>query len=272
MHGHSPLVIRKEPDFDVEAFARRLREGQTTVPSTTVAGIEIGAVTHDIYADKVAEGICETIVEQGADLVIMSTHGHGGFGRWLYGSVADQVLRQSPVPVMLVPITCDHAWPEGTALRVLIPLDGSTFAEEVLDPVGKLPSALKAELLLVGASGPVEYKYADGVPFVGVGFDAVLKETRHYLEGVATRLRGAGQTVTVDAESGRAGPVIDGITRRRRVDLIAMATHGRSGMARLAMGSVATELLHRSTVPLLLWRPAALRHAEEPSAASTSAT
>jgi len=272
MHGHAPLVIAKEPDFDVQAFARRLRDGQVVVPYTATAGIEIEAVTHDVYMDKVADGICETIVAQGADLVVMSTHGHGGLGRWLYGSVADQVIRQSPVPLVLVPVTCDHIWERSAALRIMVPLDGSTFAEEVLDPVGKLASALKAELLLVGAAGPLEYGYADGVPFTRSGFDAALKETNEYLEGVAARLRAAGQRVTVDAQTGQAGPVIDGIARRRHVDLIAMATHGRSGMARAALGSVATEMLHRSTVPLLLWHPVALRQTSEPMAASASAS
>src|SRR5688572_8786696 len=271
MHGHAPLVITKEPDFDVQAFAGRLRDGHVVVPYTATAGIEIEAVTHDVYMDKVAEGICETIVEQGADLVVMSTHGYGGLGRWLYGSVADQVIRQSSVPIVLVPITCDHVWEDAAALRILVPLDGSAFAEEVLDPAGKLASALKAELLLVGAAGPLEYGYADGVPFERSGFDAALRETHDYLEQVAARLRAEGRTVTVDAETGRAGTVIDGIARRRHVDLIAMATHGRSGMARAALGSVATELLHRSTVPLVLWRPVALLHAAELTAVSASA-
>lgn len=270
MHGHSPLVITSEPDFDVQAFATRLREGHVVVPSTSTTGIEIEAVTHDIYMDKVAEGICETIVEQGADLMVMSTHGYGGLGRWLYGSVADQVIRQSPVPVVLVPVTCDHVW-EDTALRILVPLDGSSYAEEVLDPVGKLAAALKAELLLVGAAGPLEYGFAGGLPFAVSGFDAALTETREYLERIAARLRADGHTVTVDAETGQAGTVIDSMARRRHADLIAMATHGRSGIARAALGSVATELLHRSTVPLLLWRPAALRHATQPMTTSASA-
>jgi nucleotide-binding universal stress UspA family protein len=221
--------------------------------------------------NKTAEGICEAIVEQGADLVVMSTHGHGGIGRWLYGSVADQVIRQSPVPILLVPATCDHAW-EGTApLRIMVPLDGSAFGEEVLDPVGKLASTLKAELLLVGASGPLEYAYADGVPYMRGGLDVALRETRDYLESVAFRMRAEGHTVTADAETGRAGPVIDDLARRRHVDLVAMATHGRSGIARAALGSVATEVLHRSRIPVLLWRPTALRHATQPTAASASA-
>jgi nucleotide-binding universal stress UspA family protein len=270
LYGHSRLVSKKEPQFDVRAYAGRLRDGHAGVSVTGTTGLEIDAVTHDIYGGNVAEAIGEAIVEQRADLVVMSTHGHSGPGRWLYGSVADQVIRQSQVPIVLVSITCDHVWEDAAPLRIVVPLDGSAFAAEVLDPVGKLASPLKAELLLVGAAGPLEYGYADGVPFQRSGFDAALKETREYLEGIAARLRTEGHTVTVDAETGRAATVIDTIARRRHIDLIAMATHGRSGMARATLGSVTAELLHRSTVPLLLWRPTALRHATQPTAASAS--
>lgn len=268
MHGHAPLLITKTPDFDVSAYAARLQAGETPVPATMLAGVEIDTVTRDIYMDQVAEGICETVVEEGAELVVMSTHGHSGFGRWLYGSVADQVLRQAPVPVVLISATCEHTWAADAPFRILIPLDGSRFAEEVLRPASDLATALRAELLLVGAAGPVEYGYADSVPFMRAGFDSALQETRTYLEGVAEGLRAAGHRVIVDAEMGRPGPVIDGIARRRHVDLVALATHGRSGLARMTLGSVASEVLHRTTVPLMVFRPVAVRQAGEPMTTS----
>lgn len=271
MHAAVPPVIPRVLSFDVETYARRLRAGQTAMPATALAGVEIDAVTHDIFADKVAEGISQTIAEQRADLVVMSTHGHGGLGRMLYGSVADQVLCESPVPVILVPATCEEIWPEDTRLRILVSLDGSRFAEEVLEPVGTLAASIQAELVLVGATGPLEHSFAESPAGTQAGFDAAIRETREYLDGVATRLRADGLTVSVEAETGRAGPVIDGITRRRHVHLIGMATHGRSGIARVTLGSVASEVLQRTTVPLLLWRPAAVRHATDRAASSAGA-
>jgi nucleotide-binding universal stress UspA family protein len=269
MHAAVPPTIPKALPFDVETFARQVRAGQTTVPATALTGIEIDAVTHDIFPDKVAEGISQTVAEQRADLVVMSTHGHSGLGRMLYGSVADQVLCESPVPVVLVPATCENVWPETGPHRILVSLDGSRFAEEVLEPVGTLAAAMQAELVLVGATGPLEHSFAESPAGTQAGFDAAIRETREYLEGVASRLRAAGLTVSVEAETGRAGPVIDGITRRRHVHLIAMATHGRSGIARMTLGSVASEVLQRTTVPLFLWRPTGVRHA--PDRAATSA-
>lgn len=270
MHGAVPPAIPRAPKFDVGLFAKRLRAGQTGVPLAAVEGLEIDAVTHDIFAEKVAEGIRDAIVEQRVDLVVMSTHGYGGLGRMLYGSVADQVLCESPVPVVLIPVASEHAWPESDSLRILVALDGSRFAEEVLEPVTHLATALNAELVLVGATGPLEHSFAESASAARTGFDAALRETREYLDGVAARLRTADLPVTVDAETGRAGVVIDGITRRRHVDMVAMATHGRSGLARMALGSVATEVLQHSTVPVLLWRPAAVRHAADPAATAVT--
>jgi nucleotide-binding universal stress UspA family protein len=270
MHATVPTVIPRAPIFDVEAFARQIREGQALVPCTSSHGIAIDGISHDIFDDQEAEGISEAVREQGADLIVMATHAHDGLGRWLHGGVANQLLAQSAVPIVLVPPTCDHAWPDIGSLRILVPLDGSRFAEGILEPVGRLATAINASLLLVGASGPLDSGFADGVPSIRTGFGSALHETHEYLDQVAAPLRAAGQRIMVDAEVGRPRAIIESIGQRRHVDLIAMATHGRTGVARMALGSVAADLLDDSKVPLLLWRPVEVRHAEEPAPVSTT--
>jgi nucleotide-binding universal stress UspA family protein len=246
----------KAPDFEVYAFVRALRESGRVPARTSPQAIEISALAREAYPETVADEICATGESYGADIIVMSTHGRGGLGRWLYGSTADQVLRTAHVPILLITATCDHVWTDGGALRVLVPLDGSEMAEAVLDPVGDLAAALQAELILVGATGPLDYAYADGIAFARPGLEAELEKVQVYLEVVAERLRADGRSVEIAAEIGRAGPVIDAAARERKADLIAMTTHGRSGLARLTLGSVATETLQRTTVPLLLTRPA----------------
>jgi nucleotide-binding universal stress UspA family protein len=257
MHGLQPTTP-ETPPFDLEGCAVSLREGRI-LPMADVAGVKIETALLEVRAGRVAECISEAVAGRAADLVVMSTHGHGGLGRWLYGSVAEQVLAQSPVPVLLVSATADRVWTTATPFRILVPLDGSRFGEEVLEQLDGVAQPLCAEVVLVGAAGPTEAAYHEAAPAVRTGFDTALKETQAYLESVADRLRARGYTVAVDAEIGQPGPVVDGIMRRRHIDLVAMATHGRTGIARLALGSVATELLQRAPVPLLLWRPAALR-------------
>lgn len=251
------LDAGKDADFDVYAFVRALRESGRFPALTGPRPIEASAVARAAYPETMADEICATSESLRADLIVMSTRGRGGLGRWLYGSVADQVLRKAHVPVLLISATCDYAWPERGPLRVLVPLDGSELAETVLGPVGDLATALPIELVLLGATGPLDYAYADGIAFTRPGLEGELERVRVYVEAIAERLRADGRSVEVAAEMGRPGPVIDAVARERKADLIAMMTHGRSGLARLTLGSVATETLQRTTVPLLLTRPSA---------------
>ena len=89
-----------------------------------------------------------------ADLLVLATHGRSGLGRWRYGSVADAVLRHADRPLLLVPATCDRAWPRDRAPRLLVTLDGSGFAEEALPPARTMAQHLGAEVVLLRAVGP----------------------------------------------------------------------------------------------------------------------
>ncbi len=255
MHGQPPVAAPGAPQFDVQAFAQLVREEQAVGALSDPRRIQIDAVTSTVYTDKTAEGICATARELGADAIVMSTHGKSGPGRWLYGTIADQVLRQATVPVILVSALCDHQWTGQAPFRILVPLDGSTFAEEVIAPVSDLARTLDAELHLIGAVSNHGETHAEGLSSLQSGTDAEIRAMHDYLDRVAARLRADGRTVHVDVEAGIAPTIIDEATRRRHIDLVAMATHGRSGVARLALGSVASQTLQRTTVPMFLVRP-----------------
>lgn len=256
MHGQAPSAATRTQQFDVHAFAQALREGQAVGATSDPRRIQIDAMTHLVYTDKIADGICAAAEERRADLIVMSTHGQSGPGRWLYGSIADQVLRQATVPVVVVSAVCDHAWTGQPPFRILVPLDGSRFAEAVLGPVSDLAGPLGAELFLIGAVSGHGQPHAEGVAALQSGAESELPGLRDYVQEVANRLRAEGATVQVDVEEGRPAAVIDEAQRRRRIDLIAMATHGRSGIVKLTLGSVAAQTLQRTTAPLLLVRPA----------------
>jgi nucleotide-binding universal stress UspA family protein len=196
--------------------------------------------------------------ERGAGLIAMATHGRSGLGRWLYGSVADHVLRHAEVPVLLVSAVCPPAWPEGGPGTILVPLDGSALAEAALAPAAALAGPLRARLLLLRAVEPpvvAGAAYATGYVYADYDPGPALEEARGYLEGVARGLRERGLTADVAAEEGPAAAAIARAARERGAGLIAMATHGRSGIGRLVLGSVATGVLHQAAAPLLLLRP-----------------
>lgn len=223
------------------------------------------AVASHLSYEAPAQAILGAAAQARADLIVMSTHGRSGLGRWLYGSVADEVLRHSPVPVLLVPAAAEAAWPTDRPARVLATLDGSRLARAVLEPAARLAATLRAELLLLRVVEPPQYTSLYGLPPLEYDLEADLERARRDLERSAEQVRGRGLAVRVLADSGRPGPTIAAVAHEQGVDTIAMATHGRGGLTRLLMGSVASEVLHRARVPLLLVRPEAARQrAAEP--------
>ena len=201
--------------------------------------------------------------ERGVDLIVMATHGRSGIGRWLYGSVADYVLRHAPVPVLLVSPHCERPWTaEGVAGRVLVPLDGSQVGAAALGPAVDLAATLGTGLLLaqVVAYPPYTgYGYGGALEVAPYAFDPETERVaaERYLDAAAAPLRRAGCDVATCADLGPAAPTVARLARERGAVAIAMATHGRGGLARAVLGSVATGVVRLAGVPVLLTRPAA---------------
>jgi nucleotide-binding universal stress UspA family protein len=204
----------------------------------------------------------EILVEIGlrkADLVVMCTHGRSGLGRWIYGSVAEQVLHRSPVPVVLVHPTGDATTlePEPGRTSFLVPLDGSAFAEAALPHAAALARSFGGRILLVRAFEPpiAAYSYAVVSP-VQISSEELQQEAESYLKEVAVRLRGDGLPVETIVREGWPAAIIARQGGALGPGLIIMATHGRTGVARLFLGSVALEVVRRSPLPVMLIRPA----------------
>jgi nucleotide-binding universal stress UspA family protein len=214
-----------------------------------------------------ADAIADEIAFRAIDLVVMATHGRGGLGRVVYGSVAERILHEAEVPVLLV-----RAWeerPGGSfdhAPCIVVPLDGSRFAEAALPVAREVATALGGHLLLVQAVEPPE---AAGVPdlhYAQFDPEAELAAATDYLQRLQAEERAAGRTAEIVAHVGLPGALIPEVARSYRAALVVMATHGRSGLSRLVMGSVADATLRQGGTPLLLVRP------PEAEASGTTAT
>jgi nucleotide-binding universal stress UspA family protein len=192
----------------------------------------------------------------------MATHGRSGLGRWVYGSVAEAVLRQAPVPLLLV-----RAWQPATTATfdprpcLLVPLDGSRYAETALPAASRLARQLAGALLLVravpvaGAGTALDWALA---PDLAIETAALARAATDYLDRIADRLRRTGVMVDYLARSGEPAAVIEAVGQERAAALIVMTTHGRTGLQRLALGSVADAVLRQQDRPLLLVRPPGL--------------
>jgi nucleotide-binding universal stress UspA family protein len=144
---------------------------------------------------------------------------------------------------------------------VLIPLDGTALAEQILPSATALGRLLEAEYTLLRVVAPAP---AVGFEPAGVGIggfvppseDSLTLEARNYLERVASRLRGEGLTVTTAVALGQSpAAAILAEAQDRGIDLIAMETHARHGLARLLLGSVADKVIRSSPLPVLVHRP-----------------
>jgi nucleotide-binding universal stress UspA family protein len=218
--------------------------------------------------DSVADLLATYVRDQAVDLVVMTTHGRGGLARFWLGSVADELVRRLPEPVLLLrpDAHAPSAAVAQTPRRILIPLDGSANAESVLPYALALGQTSQAEYTLLRVIEPVMVAYPlPANPAVRALDDQLIEhlriEAQTYLEQMAARL--ASQALTARIEvivAPQAAVAILDQAQQDGIELIAMATHGRRGLARVLLGSVADKVLRGATTPVLLYRP--LTHKE----------
>ena len=216
-------------------------------------------VSHVVQHGPAAESIVDYAANMEIDGIVMATHGYTGLKRWTHGSVAERVLQLADAPVLMVrareeapagppePICCD---------RVLVPLDGSKMAEQVLPPLIPLARALGCGLILFQVPVVHVWGWSTGewyMPIQGI-MDTAMADAESYLEGVAQRLKEEGVEASTAVEIGAVSECIVDYAAANRVDLIAMCTHGRTGLARWTLGSVADRVLRGADVPILLVR------------------
>jgi nucleotide-binding universal stress UspA family protein len=199
--------------------------------------------------------ILEVAREQNASLIAMATHGRTGLTRALFGSVAEHVLLKCTVPVLAVrPFWSYDLLPapskEGQPFRrILLPLDESAASTAVLGPALELAKLFEASLVFlhIAESAKKGKTKTESDPHA---------PEKAWLEKAAREARSQGLETLSIVEEGEAPSAILENARRRGCDLIAMTTHGRSGIGRLAVGSVTEKVLRNATLPLLVVRAA----------------
>lgn len=223
-----------------QADVRRRVDQITAVPATSLV----------TFGDEPGAAIARVVSGQERPIVCMSTHGRGGLARALLGSVAEDLLRRISDPVLLVgPHTSPDASPVDGQLMVC--LDGSGHAEAILPTAAAWAREFTMELYLVQVLHPDSELLlrAAGIPAGDVYEDA-------YLARVASRLRGEGVPVNWDVLLG-TNPVAAILDHagHHGASLMALSTHGRTGLRRIAIGSVALRVVHDSRCAALVLRP-----------------
>lgn len=257
-----------------------------------LAGIEIETIT---LAGAIALAILDAVLAYRADMIVMCSHGRFGLTRWALGSVAEKVVRYASVPVYVLrehtgpsSLQSDTEHP----LRALVALDGSTFAEVALTPAAQVIQALAAPqpgaLRLVQVVQPTpDFNEEDPEPFAlltrtGKGQEQqTLQEAQDYLRTVAERVRTEtldGLTLQVTWSAVIAEDVATALIQlaeqtaeplrhfaeygenteeniHAKTALIVLASHGRGGLQRWVLGSIAGRVLEATSIPVLIVRP-----------------
>jgi nucleotide-binding universal stress UspA family protein len=209
-----------------------------------------------------ASVIVDTAVAEDVDLIVMSTHGRSGFSRWMLGSVTERVLRHAPCPVLVIreakPLT-----------HILITLDGSVLSEYALGPGMEVASRWGSHvtLLSVESSDMLDPAYIADLEKAEIGLGTRTKEdfyhrTEAYLQRMAKRLQeDLEQMVHIAPRTGPVANAILDFIDEGSVDLVVMATHGRSGLRRWVYGSITEKVMHGAHCAMLIVRsPEAALH------------
>ena len=217
-----------------------------------------------IVAGGVAHSITDFAEEKSVDLIAMSTHARAGVPRWMMGSATDRVLRHTHKPVLLTrPAGETPVDAAPLSLRKLIvPLDGSQSAQAVLPYVKEMAKRLKLEVTLVQViSAETTVQFAPMGPDTWAVPANVLERldvvASGYLAGVGKELEHEGISVGWDVLRGAPATSIVEFAKETPGSMVAMTTHGRSGLRRWVLGSVADQVVRASGEPVLIIRPGA---------------
>ena len=199
----------------------------------------------ELRQGRPAEEILRVAKERTADLIAISTHGRGGVVRLIAGSVAEEVLRKTDLPVLITrPGVGVHEWK-----RIVVALDGSERSESILPEAARLARRLKATIEVLRVAMPTVVAGAGEAPMVLPPEDPM-----PYLKPIAASLVKEGIPARAVALEGRAANEILAYLRENEGALLCMTTHGRSGLARILLGSVAEEIVRETPCPVLLRR------------------
>ncbi len=274
VYAETPLFLE---DLEEARYAERERATWRGYLDGVAARVRKAApgvtVVTSLREGEPAEMLEQEAEAAGVDLVVMTTHARGGLARAWLGSVADELVRHLRVPLLL---TRPSSGEPNLAAEVLprhfiVPLDGSPLAEQILGPavgLGKLAGAGFTLLrvitpVLVTAPLPPEglgmgRMAAEVIERLRLAQEAQVHEAVKYLEGVAISLRSQGLHVltraTIDEQPGAA---ILNEAEAQGPGVVALATHGRRGLTRLVLGSVADKVVRGSRHAVLVIRPKA---------------
>ncbi len=204
-----------------------------------------------------AEEILDYADKKKIDLIILAAQGKSGIRRWALGNVANKVISATGKQVLLIRVKGKQPDVSKVKLtKVLVPVDGSHESESILKFISYLALKLNLQLTLLHmfSSKTIIYITQESIKLI----EKKRKEQKNYVKRLETRLRSQGlriNSIFSEISSGEEALEIIKLAEKGSFSMVAMATHGRSGLGRWIFGSNAQKVLYEGSTPLLLVRP-----------------
>lgn len=256
-----PVDLLHVNDSETAAHGIRPIQGADYLKAVAASFTNSLTVSCCMEDGRAAEVIVDRASRDAGTLITMATHGRSGAQRWLLGSVAQKVLQASINPLLLIrPNEETRPSADVRLSTVILPLDGSHLAEKVLPHVIYLANRLKLEVVLIRTYTlpTTGYFMATGIspPAIGELGEKIKEEITDYLQAKVDELQAEGiEKVSFMVVEGRGPEEIIDLARRTSNNLVAMSSHGRSGIGRWVLGSVTDRVVCYSGDPVLVIRP-----------------
>jgi nucleotide-binding universal stress UspA family protein len=220
---------------------------------------QLKRVSPVVVAGKTVEEIVKYTEKNDIRLIVMASHGRSGIIPWAKEGIASKVIEATGVPLLLIKESKRRRKTKEKKhliSRILLPLDGSEAGEAAITRVKELKSRLEAEVIMLGVVPTGQHIRTVGgldyILFPEQEMEAYKKEAREYLDRVYKRMqRGKGE-LTVAIRTGEVAKKIFDYARKKRVSLIAISSHGHSGMTKWVFGSTAQKVIEDSPIPVLV--------------------
>ncbi len=215
-------------------------------------------VTCSAHEGNPSELIINESSREAETLIALSTHGRSGINRWVMGSVTDKVLHGVSAPLLILRSQEGNPPASLEANNIILPLDGSALSEQVLPHVVSLAKALGASVTLLRTTD-ISYYTPMGEDYPASMYDDLIQEAtveaEEYLKHMSQQLsnEGVGESQSYVRQGEAAGTILD-MADDSPSTLIAMCTHGRSGVGRWVLGSVTDRVVRHSNRPVLVVR------------------
>jgi nucleotide-binding universal stress UspA family protein len=253
-HRHDYEETKKRFPIAPDTLTEWLRRPSKSVSGTNWPDLAALPITQNqVASSKPAERIVAYAEDEDIDLIVMGTHGRRGVDRMLFGSVTEEVVRKSPCPAFTVRTDADVT-PGQAVRRVLAPVDFSDASEVAIQHAKEIAFTYGAEIDLLHVVEEPFYPTEYGLGPASFPTKEVLDNVEKQLGDLAREQIGY-EHVMIEAQVGQPASKILNYVEENDIDLVVIATHGRTGLDRVLLGSVAERVLRQSPKPVFVVKP-----------------